>query len=160
MRREQSCSWSQSRIESVMSFASRLILSPAALLASCLLFSALLSASGDPVYASAPADRAVAQALFHEKGCEHCHGVDGVGGEKGPSLSGVGRKLKPDQIHKQILDGGEGMPPFADVLAPDEVQRLVSYLSTKKKKPGKAGADSAANPAPAPKPDTGGSDDQ
>ena len=143
-----------------MHSALRLILLPAAALASCLLLSPLFTASGDPVYASARVNQAAAQALFHEKGCEHCHGVDGVGGEKGPSLSGVGRKLTPDQIQRQIREGGEGMPPFADVLVPDEVKDLVDYLSTKKKKPRKASSADAAKPSPATKPDTGGSDDQ
>ena len=98
--------------------------------------------------------------LFHEKGCEHCHGVDGAGGEKGPDLSGVGRKLKPEAIQKQILEGGGNMPPFADVLAPDQVKLLVDYLAAKRKKPEKASASLPAKPAPAPKLDNGGSDDQ
>ena len=149
-----------SRIEPVMSSASRLILLPAFLSGSCLLLSFLSAASGDPVHASTRTDRAAGQALFHEKGCEHCHGIEGVGGEKGPSLSGVGRKLKPDEIQKQILQGGESMPPFADVLAPDEVKLLVDYLSAKKKKPSKAKSIVSAQAVPAPKSNTGGSDDQ
>ena len=111
------------------------------------------------VHASVSEDRAAARALFHEKGCEHCHGVDGVGGEKGPNLSGVGRELKPNQIRKQILEGGDAMPPFADALAPSETDLLVSYLSTRKKiMKSHRPAGTPVNPVP--KPDSGGSDDQ
>ncbi len=110
------------------------------------------------VRASAKADRAAGQALFHDKGCEHCHGVDGAGAEKGPSLLGVGRTLKPAGIQAQILHGGDAMPPFADALAPEEVRALVEYLSAKKKViRGKGAAVAPAKPAP--KPNTGGSDD-
>ena len=142
-----------------MSSALRLILVPAALLGSCLLLFTLSPASTNLVHASSHSDRAAGEALFHEKGCEHCHGVDGVGSEKGPSLSGIGRKLKPDQIHKQIVEGGGGMPPFAGVLAPDDVTLLVNYLSAKKK-PIKASVAPAEKSTSAPKPDSGGSDDQ
>ncbi len=140
--------------------AFRVSLLPAALLTACLLPGTLGFLIDTPVHAASHPDQGTAQALFHEKGCEHCHGVDGVGGEKGPNLSGVGRKLKPASIQKQILEGGENMPAFAEVLAPDEVTLLVNYLSSKKKKPEKAGKSPAARPVSAPKPDTGGSDDQ
>lgn len=73
-------------------------------------------------------------AVFHEKGCEHCHGVDGVGTDRGPDLSGVGRRLHKPEIAKQIRDGGKQMPPFGDALTNDEVQELVAYLAAKKKK--------------------------
>ena len=71
--------------------------------------------------------------LFHERGCEHCHGVDGRGGELGPDLSTVGKRWKKPQIEHQIHDGGGGMPAFADALQPDEITALVEYLHTKRK---------------------------
>ena len=126
---------------------------------SVLIQSSLPRRSSATVHASAKTDQAAGQALFHEKGCEHCHGIDGSGGEKGPNLSGVGHKLKPAAIQTQILNGGESMPAFADVLAPDDVKLLVEYLSAKKKVVRTKGA--ATAPAkPAAKPDSGGSDDQ
>ena len=110
------------------------------------------------VQASVREDRAAAQALFHDKGCEHCHGVNGVGGEKGPDLSGVGRRLKPVQIERQIREGGEAMPPFNDVLAPDEVKLLVVWLSGNRALPPKG---KRKPPAVVAKPPAGsGSDDQ
>jgi mono/diheme cytochrome c family protein len=74
--------------------------------------------------------------LFHEKGCEHCHGVNGVGiPGKAPSLLTVGKRLKKDAIEKQIHDGGQNMPPFGDALQPDEITALVNMLAKQKKAP-------------------------
>jgi mono/diheme cytochrome c family protein len=78
--------------------------------------------------------------LFHEKGCEHCHGVDGRGGDLGPDLSTVGKRLKKQQIEHQIYDGGAAMPAFRDVLQPDEIKELVNFLHAKRKAPKTAAA--------------------
>ena len=98
---------------------------------------AVASCSFSPTPAAHAASKAVREqgaAVFHEKGCEHCHGIDGVGTDKGPDLSGVGRHLHKPEIAKQIHDGGKQMPPFGDALTNDEVQQLVEYLAAKKKK--------------------------
>src|SRR5712672_2170753 len=73
--------------------------------------------------------------LFHEKGCEHCHGVNGRGGELGPDLSTVGKRLNKRQIEHQIHNGGAAMPAFGDVLQPDEIKDLVDFLHAKRKAP-------------------------
>ncbi len=74
--------------------------------------------------------------LFHEKGCEHCHGANFAGiPDKGPSLLTVGKRLKKDAIARQIHDGGQEMPSFGDVLQPDEISALVDMLHNKKKAP-------------------------
>ena len=138
---------------------SRSTLAFAAALLGSVVLASTMSQSTPAVHASGKADRAAGGALFHEKGCEHCHGADGIGGEKGPNLSGVGRELRREEIQQQILDGGNAMPAFADALSPDETKLLVDYLSAKKKviKSQKA----AGTPAPsAAKPNMGGSDDQ
>ncbi len=96
------------------------------------------------VHASSKSDRRAGATLFHEKGCEHCHGVNLAGTDKGPNLTGVGRHLKSAEIERQIHDGGNGMPPFGDVLAPDEVTHLVDFLRTQRSK--------VRPPAPAPPP--------
>src|SRR5437763_16629882 len=74
-------------------------------------------------------------ALFHEKGCEHCHGAGGRGGGLGPDLSTVGKRLKKQQIEHQLHDGGAAMPAFRDVLQPDELKALVEFLHAKRKAP-------------------------
>ncbi len=115
-----------------------------------------VSAPATAVYASRKSDREAGRVLFQEKGCSHCHGTDGVGGERGPSLLGVGRKLKEDAIRQQIVAGGGGMPAFADVLQPDEISRLVDWLKTQKSRKAPAHSPSAPKPAA----DANGSDDQ
>lgn len=114
-------------------------------------------APGGMVQASSKEDRATGAALFHDKGCEHCHGVDGVGGERGPSLAGIGRKWKAEQIQHQIQAGGEGMPAFGDVLGPDEVTHLVEYLEAKRSRVRAPKQPKTAVPKPGA---SGGSDDQ
>jgi mono/diheme cytochrome c family protein len=67
-------------------------------------------------------------ALFQARGCVQCHTIRGVGGHKGPDLSGVGRRLKKDAIQKQITSGGSTMPAFGDALPGEEIAALVKYL--------------------------------
>ena len=66
-----------------------------------------------------------------------CHGDGLEGGDKGPNLRGVGRRLKRERIERQIKEGGGSMPPFGDVLESSEVTALVEYLGKQKEKPGK-----------------------
>lgn len=67
------------------------------------------------------------QALFHTKGCEHCHGADASGG-RGPDLRNVANRMTKQQIRRQILDGGKSMPGFRGVLKPSEVQDLIVLM--------------------------------
>ena len=89
---------------------------------------------GVPSGASAGAQAPTAgAALFQEKGCSHCHGVDGKGTAKGPSLARIGRRMKRDQIEVQIRYGGNEMPPFGDALEAEELRQLVEYLHARRK---------------------------
>lgn len=74
-------------------------------------------------------------ALFHDKGCDHCHGPAGIGGGKGPDLSNVKKKLKKDQITNQIMNGGGNMPAFGELLETQEVDDLVAFLESKRTAP-------------------------
>jgi mono/diheme cytochrome c family protein len=67
---------------------------------------------------------------FHTKGCERCHSISGIGGDRAPDLESVGSRRKADQIKAQILNGGHGMPPFRGVLTRNEVNDLVSFLAS------------------------------
>jgi mono/diheme cytochrome c family protein len=72
-------------------------------------------------------------AVFHEKGCEHCHGADLAGvTDKGPSLLNVGKQFRKDAIEKQIREGGREMPAFGDSMQTDEVTALVEMLAKRK----------------------------
>lgn len=71
--------------------------------------------------------------VFHESGCEYCHGADAAGTERAPDLSTVGKRLSKEQIEHQIRNGGKSMPAFGDALEPDQIQALVEFLHAKKK---------------------------
>ncbi len=97
----------------------------------------LLSLAFAPSLFAAPseADEKAGAILYRDKGCEHCHGVAGVGTSKAPSLAGI-RKDKnwpPRKISLQILNGGQKMPPFADSLTDPEIAQIVAYLRAKHK---------------------------
>lgn len=86
-----------------------------------------------PHTAAASADaRAAGAEVYATSGCAHCHGADGQGGEKGPGLHNLRKKMPADKIHGQIVNGGNGMPPFGDALTPDQVTNLVEFLRAKK----------------------------
>jgi mono/diheme cytochrome c family protein len=85
-------------------------------------------------HASSKDDREQGAVLFHERGCEHCHGADAAGTDRGPDLRGVGRWLHKPEIELQIRNGSKSMPAFGDTLSNDEVQHLVAFLAAKKKK--------------------------
>jgi mono/diheme cytochrome c family protein len=89
--------------------------------------------SASVVHAYSKKSKQSGSVLFHEKGCEHCHGVDGRGGELGPDLSTIGKRWKNQQIEHQISEGSAGMPAFKDALQPDEIKDLVDYLHAKRK---------------------------
>jgi ubiquinol-cytochrome c reductase cytochrome b subunit len=69
--------------------------------------------------------------LFHQKGCEYCHAVGGIGGERGPSLTTVADRLTPSQITLRILNGAHNMPAFASSLKPEELDAIVAFLNTR-----------------------------
>jgi ubiquinol-cytochrome c reductase cytochrome b subunit len=86
--------------------------------------------------ATASADAFHGQVLFHAKGCEYCHTINGLGGIRGPNLSNVANQLSQQQMVWRILNGGRNMPAFGGILAPDEVTQLVAYLQTRRLRPG------------------------
>lgn len=103
-----------------------------------LVLSAILVVAGIPwpsANAASDSDRVAGAEVYKQNGCEHCHGVDGVGTDKGPALTTVGKRLHKDQIEHQIRAGGKQMPPFQDVLNDEQVHQLVDYLAHKKKAP-------------------------
>jgi ubiquinol-cytochrome c reductase cytochrome b subunit len=70
--------------------------------------------------------------LFHAKGCEFCHAIEGHGGERGPDLSEVASRMSPDQIATRITNGSPNMPAYVRVLTPEETRAIVAFLSTRR----------------------------
>jgi len=66
--------------------------------------------------------------VFQFRGCRACHAIEGAGGHKGPDLGAVGDRLTPAQLTTRIAAGGGGMPAYAGVLSPAEMQVLVDFL--------------------------------
>lgn len=127
-------------------------LAPATAAVAVVSFGLLLVAAPHPVHASSKQAVAAGAVVFHDKGCQHCHGEDLTGTDRGPDLSAVGKKWHKDRIEQQIRKGGDGMPAFGDLLQPDEIKSLVDFLSAKKKPAAKSGKTPAAPPAPVAKP--------
>jgi ubiquinol-cytochrome c reductase cytochrome b subunit len=70
--------------------------------------------------------------LFHEKGCEFCHAIEGSGGERGPDLSQVASRMTPMQIEARITNGSPNMPAYAQSLTPEEVRTIAGFLATRR----------------------------
>ena len=66
--------------------------------------------------------------LVDRLGCLGCHSLHGRGGNRGPAWDGVGSRLTPEAIKKQIVTPKGRMPSFAQI-KPEELKALVDYLS-------------------------------
>ncbi len=76
------------------------------------------------------------QVLFHDKACEYCHTINGLGGLRGPNLSNVANRLTEEDMVIRIMNGGRYMPSFSGILHPDQVADLVAYLQTRRTQAG------------------------
>jgi|SRR5580765_4665866 len=71
-------------------------------------------------------------ALFTSSGCPQCHGPNGLGTVKAPSLRDVRKRKSDDEVRIQIKDGGKVMPPFGEALTDPQIESLVQFLRSKK----------------------------
>ncbi|MCH2161617.1 MAG: c-type cytochrome, partial [Phycisphaerales bacterium] len=62
--------------------------------------------------------------------CRNCHSLDGIGGKRGPDLTDVATRLSPEQIVRQIQQGGGNMPAYGRSLNAAETEALTAFLST------------------------------
>jgi len=68
--------------------------------------------------------------VLQNKDCRNCHALDGVGGRRGPDLSGVALRLTRDELYRQVTQGGGNMPAYGKQLKSAEVDALVAFLET------------------------------
>jgi mono/diheme cytochrome c family protein len=103
---------------------------------------ALVLMFGLAATASAQDAKAKGEKLFTDQKCGFCHSIAGKGNAKGP-LDDVGSKLSASEIHDWITDPvtmaakakADRKPPMkASTLAKDDVDALVAYVSSLKKK--------------------------
>jgi mono/diheme cytochrome c family protein len=83
----------------------------------------MLAACLNPSLAQEPSG----QDLVKRLNCQACHTLAGQGGKLGPNLDGVGQRLAPQAIKKQLVSPQGGMPDFAH-LNPEELDAVVTCL--------------------------------
>jgi len=93
-------------------------------------FTAFVCIEGNPAHAVSADAQKRGATLFQTKGCERCHSILGVGGDRAPDLGTVGARKTANQIRMQVVNGGHGMPPFGKVLSKDEVKDVVVFLTS------------------------------
>ena len=89
--------------------------------------SALMAAKGDATKG---------KEVFEQ--CAMCHNADSDEKKMGPGLKGLfkkdkmvdGKKVTESNVRARIDDGGNGMPPYKDVLDDQQKDDLIAYLKT------------------------------
>ena len=73
-----------------------------------------------------------------ENNCSVCHNSDSTERKMGPGLKGLfkhdklanGKAVNEGNVTSMINEGGNGMPPFADILTKAEKDDVVAFLKT------------------------------
>ena len=90
--------------------------------------------SGAPVPSQFISGRAPLQIqgalVLQAKQCRNCHSLGGSGGSRGPALDAIAIRMTPDQLVRQVLQGGGNMPAYGKNLSPPETTALVAFLET------------------------------
>src|SRR5208282_2627960 len=68
--------------------------------------------------------------VFQVKQCHNCHSLENQGGKRGPTLDAVAVRLTPDQLIRQVIQGGGNMPAYGKNLSPAETTALVAFLES------------------------------
>lgn len=95
-----------------------------------------LAAGSAVAWPAQKGDAAKGKEVFQQ--CGVCHSADTDEKKMGPGLKGLfkkdklanGKKPTEANIRSQIDDGGNGMPPYKDVLGDGEKDDLIAYLKT------------------------------
>src|SRR5450755_135974 len=90
--------------------------------------------SGDPIPAEFLKNRSALERqgaiVFQLKQCRNCHALGREGGKRGPDLDKVALILTPNQLVRQVIQGGGNMPAYGKNLSPAETDALVAFLKT------------------------------
>ena len=85
------------------------------------------SVAQSPGSASFPPEQIQRGATLYAANCESCHGVRMIGPPWAIDLATFPRD-RPDRFVDSVTYGVRTMPPWGDVLKPDDVQALWAYL--------------------------------
>jgi mono/diheme cytochrome c family protein len=83
------------------------------------------------------ADAAKGKSTFDDN-CSVCHNADSTERKMGPGLKGLfkhdklanGKAVNDANVTGMINEGGNGMPPFADILTKAEKDDIIAYLKS------------------------------
>lgn len=97
---------------------------------------ALSAALAMPAAAQKKGDAAKGKEVFEQCGVCHASATDEK--KMGPSMKGLykraalknGKKVTDASVTEAINKGGNGMPPFEEILSGDEKSNLLAYLKT------------------------------
>src|SRR3954451_12044629 len=97
---------------------------------------ALLAAQDDSKEKAGAGDATKGKETFEQ--CGACHNTDTDEKKMGPSLKGLYKKAKlnngkkpTDAVIKEIINkGGNGMPPYEELLSDEEKANVIAYLKT------------------------------
>jgi len=70
--------------------------------------------------------------LLYEKGCLFCHKIGAVGGNKGPDLTLIEKRLTKQEMTIRIVNGGSNMPAYGSSLSKDELTAILAFLQSDK----------------------------
>lgn len=89
-----------------------------------------------PAKVVASTDGAVVEGaiLFHRRACLNCHLIEGYGGRRGPDLTYVADRLNKNDLVIRIVNGGGNMPAYGRTLKPGEIDALVAFLETRRRR--------------------------
>jgi ubiquinol-cytochrome c reductase cytochrome b subunit len=66
--------------------------------------------------------------VFAARGCHYCHQVAGHGGDYGPDLTDVTRRMSAQEVTVRIVAGIKNMPSYRDVLSDEELAAIMVFL--------------------------------
>ena len=96
-------------------------------IAGSLLFVCAGSMAQSPGGKPFPPEQIKRGAALYASNCESCHGVRMAGTEWAINLNTFPRE-RPDRFVDSVTFGKNRMPPWGDVLKPDEIQALWAYV--------------------------------
>ena len=68
--------------------------------------------------------------VFQFAQCRNCHALGGSGGQRGPALDDVATRFTPEQLTRQVQQGGGNMPAYGKNLSRAQMDAIVGFLST------------------------------